>query len=52
MEIEIDRDGEIPVEMARRLLWEHQGIEITGRHCRGMYSAQRPASRQKRSRAA
>ena len=30
MQIEIDRDGEIPVEMARRLLWEHQGIEFPG----------------------
>ena len=29
MEIEIDRDGETPVEMARTLLWEHQGIELT-----------------------
>ena len=28
--MEIDRDGEMPVEMARRLLWEHQGIELTG----------------------
>ena len=27
--MEIDRDGEVPVEMARTLLWEHQGIEIT-----------------------
>ena len=28
--MEIDRDGEMPVEMARRLLWEHQGIEFPG----------------------
>ena len=27
--MEIDRDGEMPVEMARTLLWEHQGIELT-----------------------
>ena len=28
--MEIDRDGEMPVEMARTLLWEHQGIEFPG----------------------
>ena len=28
--MEIDRDGEMPVEMARTLLREHQGIELTG----------------------
>ena len=27
--MEIDRDGEMTVEMARTLLWEHQGIEFT-----------------------
>ena len=27
--MEIDRDGEMPVEIARTLLWEHQGIELT-----------------------
>ena len=30
--MEIDRDGEMPVEMARTLLWEHQGIELTNEH--------------------
>ena len=29
MEIEIDRDGNISEEMARTLLWEHQGVEFT-----------------------
>ena len=28
--MEIDRDGEMPVEMARTLLWKHQGIEFPG----------------------
>ena len=28
--MEIDRDGNVPQEMARTLLWEHQGIELTG----------------------
>ena len=30
--MEIDRDGEMSVEMARTLLWEHQGIDLTGRN--------------------
>ena len=30
MEMEIDRDGNVSVEMARTLLWEHQGIEFPG----------------------
>ena len=43
MQIEIDRDGEIPVEMARRLLWEHQGIEFPG-DIPWYLQPQRPAS--------
>ena len=30
MEMEIDRDGNVSVEMAGTLLWEHQGIEFPG----------------------
>ena len=43
LQIEIDRDGEIPVEMARRLLWEHQGIEFPG-DIPWYLQPQRPAS--------
>ena len=40
--MQIDRDGEMPVEMARTLLWEHQGIEFP-RDIPWFLQPQRPA---------
>ena len=45
--MEIDRDGEMTVEMARTLLWEHQGIEITGRNTL-VFTASAPSAPGKR----
>ena len=51
MEIEIDRDGNMSEEMARTLLWEHQGIELTGEPP-WYLQPQRPAPLQERSKSA
>ena len=42
--MEIDRDGEMSVEMARTLLWEHQGIEFTNGDIPWFLQPQRPAA--------